>query len=266
MSPKLNAKRSLGQNFLVDPEIVAELITHVKPTGGDTIVEIGPGHGAITGELLKHAAAVIAIEIDRDLAPQLRREYRDAGNLLVIETDALSIDFRGLLPGDGRRLRLVANLPYNISTAILQRLIDFRDCFSDLTLMFQLEVVERIMAPAGSSSRGFLTVMVEAFFDCEKLLDVPPRAFRPVPKVQSAVVRLIPKLETPLDLAKFRSIVSMSFAQKRKTILNNLANNFENSRDFLAKARIDPMRRAETLTILEWQDLVAEFMVAEPRN
>lgn len=246
------AKKSLGQNFLVDERFVARIISAVTPAAGETIVEIGPGTGALTERLLRSEAAVVAIELDRDMAPELRERFKSYRNFSVIEADALTVNYRNLLPADGSNLRLVANLPYNISTAILQRLIEFRECFADLTLMFQLEVVERIIAPPGSSDRGFLTVMVEAFFDSQKLFEVPHSAFRPTPKVTSAVVRLVPTELIFDNTDAFRNLVSTAFAQKRKTILNNLKSTYENARGLLERASIDPNRRAESLTKAEW--------------
>jgi len=255
MNRNFQAKKSLGQNFLEDPGIVARIIESVRAAETDTIVEIGPGRGVITERLVEAAGKVIAVELDRELAPALRLKHLDNGKLEVLEADALTIDFRDLSAGHGSKLRVVANLPYNISTAILQRLIEYRDCFSDMTLMFQLEVVERITAPAGSSGRGFLTVLVEAFFESEKLFEVPPSAFRPIPKVQSAVVRLVPRTNVTLDVLIFRDLVSVAFAQKRKTISNNLKVVYEDNRELLASADIDPARRAETLTLDEWHHL-----------
>ncbi len=151
--------------------------------------------------------------------------------------------------------KLVANLPYYISTAILQTLIEQKDCFSELILMFQREVVERITAKVGNSERGFLTVMTEAYLTAEKLFDVPPTAFLPAPKVWSSVIRLLPKDEKIGDINLFREIVSAGFVQKRKTIFNNLKNKFSDLENVLQQCRIDSKRRAETLTIEEWKCL-----------
>ena len=139
MGRNFYAKKSLGQNFLEDERYIDRIIEHVRPAAGQTVIEIGPGRGAITERLLESRAKVIAIELDRDLAPMLRDKFR--GDLIVFEADALTVDFRELPGADEKPMRLVANLPYYISTAILQRLIEFRDCFSEMTLMFKLEVV-----------------------------------------------------------------------------------------------------------------------------
>ncbi|MDQ3750226.1 MAG: 16S rRNA (adenine(1518)-N(6)/adenine(1519)-N(6))-dimethyltransferase, partial [Acidobacteriota bacterium] len=180
-------------------------------------------------------------------------------NFKLVECDALEIDFGELLKTKNEKLKskLVANLPYYISTAILQKLIEQKDCFSELILMFQREVVERITARVGNSERGFLTVMTEAYLTAEKLFDVPPTAFLPAPKVWSSVVRLLPKDEKVGDINLFREIVSAGFMQKRKTIFNNLKNKFGDVENVLQQCQVDSKRRAETLTIEEWKCLAS---------
>ncbi len=200
----------------------------------------------------------------------LNGKFGEKENFKLVEADALKINFREIIqkPETGNQkpksAKLVANLPYYISTAILQKLIEQREVFSEMILMFQREVVERITAKPGNSGRGFLTVLVEAYLKTEKLFDVPPNAFRPAPKVQSAVVRLITKGEEDFigDEKLFREIISAGFQQKRKTILNNLKNSppellekFADAEILLNKCGIDPRRRAETLTIDEWKSI-----------
>lgn len=252
------AKKSLGQNFLVDDNCVQKIISALDPQVGETIIEIGPGRGALTKYLVESGANVIAIELDRDLVPLLQKEFGDYKNFQIIEQDALEIDFSDLLKTQDSRLKtkLVANLPYYISTAILQRLIEQNQVFSELILMLQREVVERISAKIGNSERGFLTVLVEQFFHAEKLFDVPPQAFRPIPKVWSSIVSLTNKNAENVDFASFKELISLGFMQKRKTILNNLKNNYENASEILSECRIDANRRAETLTLEEWRNLL----------
>jgi 16S rRNA (adenine1518-N6/adenine1519-N6)-dimethyltransferase len=253
------AKKSFGQNFLVDETYIRKIVEAVAPSGDDLVIEIGPGRGALTQMLLEKAGKVVALELDRDLHPFLTREFGPIENFELIDGDALNFDFAALAAKHSKKAKIVANLPYNISTAILQRLIDQRQGFSEMVLMFQREVVERITAPPGSGERGFLTVWVEAYLDAEHLFDVPPRAFRPSPKVHSSVARLMPKDEAGIrigDPRRFRKLVSAGFAQKRKTILNNLKNVAEMVGDAVAlldSAGIDPKRRAETLTLDEWK-------------
>ena len=249
------AKRSLGQNFLVDPNIVDRIIDAFDPRADDAVLEIGPGRGALTEKLASRVGKLFALEFDRQLAQLLREKMSDSQNFAVVEDDALAIDFRGLAsPGD--KLRLIANLPYNISTAVLQRLFEFQDVFSDCVLMFQREVVNRITAPPGTKERGYLTVLTEAYFSVEYLFDVPPDAFRPAPKVWSSVVRLRPKAETPADPVAFRELVSAAFGQKRKTILNNLKAKFPDAESVLRASEIEPARRAESLELAEWFRLI----------
>ena len=248
------AKKSLGQNFLVDAGVVERIVAAVDPGPNDRVLEIGPGRGALTAMLLDRAGMVYAIEFDRTLVPFLADKFRDRRNFEVIEDDALSFDFR-ILCDKSESLRLVANLPYNISTAILQRLFDYPDVFSDCVLMFQREVVDRISARPGEKDRGYLTVLTEMNFVVERLFDVSPAAFRPVPKVWSSVVRLRPRVGRGYDESRFREIVSTAFAQKRKTILNNLKLRFPDAAAMLEAAGIDPKRRAETLSLEEWLNL-----------
>ena len=260
------AKKSFGQNFLVDPNYIAKIISALDPQKNETIIEIGAGRGALTKHLIDSGAKIIAIELDRDLIPVLEDEFGHNENFEIIENDALQIDFsRFSLSESGSKPKLVANLPYYISTAILQRLIEYRETFAEMILMFQREVVQRITAEPGNKERGFLTVFVEAFINAEKLFDVPPNAFRPAPKVESSVVRLTAKNKgsgETINADFFREIISCGFRQKRKTLLNNLKNApeivYKNSekKDYLAEilkeTKIDPNRRAEDLTLDEW--------------
>lgn len=255
------AKKSFGQNFLVDQNYIAKIIHALNPQTGETIIEIGAGRGALTESLIESGANVIAIELERGMNAVLRERFAHQGNFKLVESDALVIDFGEFLKTENQRpkIKLVANLPFNISTAILQKLIEQRDCFSEMILMFQREVVERITARAGNSERGFLTVLTEAYLESEKLFDVPPNAFAPAPKVWSAVVRLMPKIDVAIENEKlFRHIVSAGFRQKRKTITNNLKSEFENIEQVLDKCGVDRQRRAETLTLEEWKCLARQ--------
>ena len=259
------AKKSLGQNFLVDQNYVEKIIAALDAGSNETIVEIGPGRGALTKHLVEKAEKVFAIEIDRELVPVLQEEFSGCENFHLIEKDALEIDFGSLLAlqTSPPKTKLIANLPYYISTAILQHLIRDRNAFSSLVLMLQREVVDRITADTATKERGFLTVLIEAYFGTEKLFDVPPNAFRPAPKIWSSVVRLVPKTEEGIkDDKVFRELVSLGFAQKRKTILNNIKNaqndlaeaieNLGGAREFLRMADIAPTLRAESLELSKW--------------
>lgn len=252
------AKRSLGQNFLVDQNYIKKIVDAVDPCADDTIVEIGPGRGAITEQLVESGANVLAIELDREFVSLLHERFADSENFRVIEADATTIDF-GALIAPTLSAKLVANLPYNVSTAILQALAKQRTSFSSLVLMFQKEVVDRITAMPGNSERGYLTVITEFAFTSEKLFDVPPTAFRPVPKVDSSVVRLKPKPPSIADSDEFEALVSLAFRQKRKTLANNLKAMYPNISDVLRAAEVPAGSRAEALTMDEWLNLFREL-------
>jgi len=260
--------KRLGQNFLKDPGIIKRIIESFSPKADETVIEVGPGKGALTGELVDHGARVIAIEFDRNLAPLLSERFAGRDNFRLLQADALETDFCAEIQ-PALTARLIANLPYNISTAILQRLITQRRCLEEMVLMLQKEVVERIQAPAGSSERGYLSVLVEAYCETEKLFDVSPGSFRPRPKVWSTVVRLRFRSQLGGQVRSEEllwSLVSAGFRQKRKTILNNLRNATGKLQEVikqnggasivLCKAGVDLQRRAETLALEEWGQIV----------
>ncbi len=264
------AKRSLGQNFLTDVNYIRKIIDALDPRPEDTIVEIGPGRGALTEHLVESGAAVIAIELDRDLSRMLINRFGN-GRFQLLETNVLNLDFRSLwfsqpANAGGAYRKLVANLPYYISTAILQRLAAQREVFSEMVLMFQKDVVDRICAEPGNSDRGFLTVIAEASFEIQKLFNVPPTAFSPRPKVWSSVVRLIPKPKSDLDDEVFVSLVSEAFGQKRKTIFNNLKRTYPDAARRIGLSGIDPKRRAETISLDEWEALFRSFVRSQTTN
>jgi len=257
------AKKRLGQNFLVDETYARRIVGALAPRAGETVLEIGPGRGALTSPLVESGARVVAVEFDRGLVAPLRSRFAERENFTLVEADALEVEFCSVIEPDASA-RVVANLPYNISTAILQRLIERRRCVSEMVLMLQREVVARITAPAGSTERGYLTVIVEAYCEAEALFDVPPGAFRPVPKVWSTVARLRARAGGPEvgDERLLWRVVSAGFAQRRKTILNNLraapgdlrarVEAVGGAATLLEAAGIEPARRAETLALDEW--------------
>jgi len=260
--------KRLGQNFLTDRRIIQRIIEALQPGVDETIVEIGPGMGALTAPLLEKAGRLVAIEFDRNLIPLLTDTFCQKNNFTLVEDDALSTDICAvILPA--QHARLVANLPYNIGTAILQKLIEQRACLTELVLMLQKEVGERITAPPGSADRGYLSVFVQAYCETEKLFDVAPHAFRPAPRVWSSVIRLRLRSQlasTVKDEKLLWQVVSAGFAQRRKTILNNLRNAPPAIQELLKKrggasivlceAGLPPLRRAETFTFEEWALLV----------
>lgn len=260
--------KRLGQHFLRDQRTIQRIVDALAPKPDETVVEIGPGTGALTAVLVERAGRVVAVEFDNKLAPLLSERFSTFPNFRLVMADALKIDFCAeILPA--RSARLAANLPYNISTAILQRLIAQRACFEDMVLMLQREVVGRLLAPPGTTDRGFISVLVEAYCETEKLFDVAPGAFHPSPKVWSSVMRLTfrPRISAEVtDEELLWATVSAGFAQKRKTILNNLRNASGRLQDVLkrnggasivlCKANVELQRRAETLTLEEWGRIV----------
>lgn len=261
------AKKSLGQNFLADERVIERIINAFAPRRDETVIEIGPGSGALTAHLIERAGRLIAVEFDRELVPLLNDKFKTHDNFTLIRDDALAVDFCSLISPE-RVARVVANLPYYISTAILQKLIEERACLTEMVLMLQREVAERITAPPATSERGYLSVLVEAYCETEILFDVAPASFRPQPKVWSTVLRL--RLREHLnvevnDEKLLRRIVSAGFAQRRKTILNNLRHAPEELRErieragganrVLETAALEESRRAETLTLEEWARL-----------
>ena len=260
----LHPSKRLGQHFLTDQRVIDRIIKSLNPKPDETIVEIGPGRGALTKPLVTKAGRVIAVEFDRNLIPLLTQQFGSIPNFKLVQTDALVADFCSeILPAT--QARLAANLPYNISTAILQRLIEQRHCLSEMVLMLQREVVDRITAAPGSTDRGYLSVFVEAYCETERLFDVAPSAFRPAPKVWSTVIRVTPRRGlTPMvkNEELLWQVVSAGFAQRRKTILNNLRNAPDSLQEILrrhggasivlCRAGIDLQRRAETLALKEW--------------
>lgn len=266
-SSSIPPKKRLGQNFLEDERVIERIVREIHPRDNETIVEIGPGRGALTSRLVELAEHLYAIEFDRDLIPLLSRRFAAWPTFTLIEGDALTADLCAVI-APASQARVVANLPYYISTAILQRLIEQRACLAEMVLMLQREVVERITAPPATGARGFLSVLVEAYYEAEKLFDVPPTAFRPVPKVWSSVVRLRARQPAAINVADEQllwRIVSTGFAQRRKTIFNNLRSapadlcsrieQAGGAMRALESAGIEARRRAETLTLDEWSSL-----------
>jgi 16S rRNA (adenine1518-N6/adenine1519-N6)-dimethyltransferase len=248
-------RKRFGQNFLHDRAIIARIQTAIAARPGDTVVEIGPGEGAITRGLLQAVGRLDVIELDRDLIGPLGDRLGPLGELRIHQADALRFDLCTLAPPDGR-LRLIGNLPYNISTPLLFRFIEQLDCLQDLHLMLQKEVVERIVADPGSKTYGRLSVMVQTNCTAELLFLIPASAFRPMPKVESAFLRLRPRrpFSDPIaDSALHARIVAAAFSQRRKTLRNSLSGLVE--ADLLRALGIDPGLRAEDLDVASFARL-----------
>jgi len=246
------ARKRFGQNFLIDEGIIAAIVDAVAPKRGDCVVEIGPGLAALTEPLSRRVAHLHVVEIDRDIVAHLRK-LPFAAKLTIHEGDALAFDFAALRPEGAGKLHIVGNLPYNISTPLLFHLASFADDVFDMHFMLQKEVVERMVAAPGSADFGRLSVMLQYRFEMEWLLDVAPESFSPAPKVDSAVVRLIPRPSADLkakDEAKFAALVAAAFAQRRKMLRNNLKGLLAEA-DF-ARLAIAPTARAETLSVNDY--------------
>ncbi len=255
----LEARKSLGQNFLVPG--AAERIARIAQLGKDDwVVEIGPGLGALTDELCERAARVIAIDLDEKMIGVLRRELATRENLELVHADALKTDFAPLAGRAGRKLRLVGNLPYYISSPLIRHAIAQRAHLVDATFTLQKEVAERIAAKPGSKTYGALSVLVQLFCDASVEAKLAPGSFHPRPGVDSAVLRLVflPVPRAEVDFAKFERVVFASFEHRRKTILNSMRDaGVDGAADALARAGIDPKRRAETLSVPEFAKLTA---------
>jgi 16S rRNA (adenine1518-N6/adenine1519-N6)-dimethyltransferase len=243
------ARKRFGQHFLADPAVIEAIVDAIDPRPGQCLVEIGPGLGAMTGPLLQRAGRLTVIELDRDLAARLRREPR----LDVIEADVLKVDFRALAAtaaAAGQPLRVVGNLPYNISTPILFHLLEVADLVVDQHFMLQKEVVERMAAGPGSKVYGRLSVMLQWRYAIEAVLDVPPEAFEPPPRVDSAVVRMRPLVADPaVDPARLSALVTVAFSQRRKILRHTLGRWIE---EHAPGTDFDLQRRAEEVPVAEY--------------
>ena len=214
------ARKRFGQNFLVDHGVIAAIVSAINPKRDDVVVEIGPGLGAITEPLMQRVDHLHVVEIDRDLIARLKKQHTPE-RMTIHEGDALAFDFASI----GKNLRLVGNLPYNISTPLLFHLADYVDVLHDMHFMLQKEVVERMVAEPGTADFGRMSVMLQYRFYLEWLIDVPPESFDPPPKVQSAVVRLIPKPVSELmakSQEKLSQVVLTAFSQRRKMLRNTM--------------------------------------------
>jgi len=248
------AKKRFGQHFLHERGVIDKILAAIDPRPGERIVEIGPGLGALTVPLLERCGRLEVVELDRDVIPALTAAAAGKGELVVHHADALEFEFSAL----GRDLRVVGNLPYNVSTPLLFHLLAQRHAIRDMHFMLQREVVERMAAAPGSDAYGRLTVMLAAYTKVEKLFRVGPGAFRPPPKVDSAVVRLVPHASPPFPLhdpQRFAALVSAAFTKRRKT-LRNAVKGLVDEATMLA-AGVDPQARPETLSAADFARMLA---------
>jgi 16S rRNA (adenine1518-N6/adenine1519-N6)-dimethyltransferase len=255
------ARRRFGQNFLSNPDAVERIVQAAAIVPGDKVLEIGPGLGVLTERLREAGAELHCIEIDRDLAAALRQLWPD---LALTEADALKADLTEACPGSG--WKVVANLPYNVATPLLLRLLSMPGTFSSMVLMFQREVGDRIQATSEDSARGSLSVQVQARARVRPLIHLPPGAFHPAPKVHSIVLgfEVLPTPDVGLaGPAAFDKTVRLGFHHRRKTLLNSLTSGMmrEDAQAACTRADIDSRRRAETLTLVEWKRLAEAIHV-----
>ena len=243
------ARKRFGQNFLVDDQIVNRIISTISPKKSDDIVEIGPGKGALTFPLLEHLDKLSVIEIDRDLISLLKLKKQD--KLTIYEADALKFDY-GLISNN---LRIVGNLPYNISSALLFRLLSNKNQIIDMTFMLQKEVVDRIVASHGSKAYGRISVMMQTFFEVESMFTVPKESFDPQPKIESAILYLKTKTKPLTENTKLlEKIVKISFSQRRKTLKNCLKSTLSQE-----QTKIDLSQRAEMLSVENFITLMKDY-------
>ena len=250
-------RKRFGQHFLTDRGIIEDIVQSIDPMPGQVVVEIGPGLGAMTQPLVKRLGHMTVIELDRDLALLLRKR----ADLTVIESDVLKVDFRQLATSASAKLRVVGNLPYNISTPILFHLLDVADVVQDQYFMLQKEVIDRMVAKPSTSDYGRLSVMLQWRYAMENVLFVPPTSFDPPPRVDSAVVRMVPRAEPSLlDVKLFSELVRVAFSQRRKLLRHSLGQWLE-ARQFSGGFNLQ--RRAEEVPVAEYIALAQVVQVAQ---
>lgn len=246
------ARKRFGQNFLQDHRIISDILDYAQPQANEHWVEIGPGLGALTKPLLECGVRLDVVELDRDLVAHLQKQYAGDTHINIHSADALAFDFTALA-APNEKLRVIGNLPYNISTPLMFHLLETCNCVEDMTFMLQKEVVDRICAEPGSKKYGRLSVMMQYFCETEWLFDVPPESFDPAPKVMSAIVRLTPHTELPVSVgnfAHFSRLVTHAFSQRRKTIRNSLKNFIDEQS--IIDLGIDANLRAESVSLAEF--------------
>lgn len=249
------ARKRFGQNFLVDHNIIDKIVSAIAPAPGQNLIEIGPGQGAITGPVLEKCLQLNVVELDRDLIPILQKKFQQYPDLHIHQGDALKTNF-GQFYIEGKPLRIIGNLPYNISTPLMFHLLSFSGQIHDMYFMLQQEVVTRLAAAPREKNYGRLSVMVQYYCKVQPLFQVPPSAFRPAPKVESAIVRLLPYPEPPYpadDLQLLSRLVRTCFQQRRKTIRNTLKLMLKTEQ--LEQLDIDLTRRPETLSVEDFVQL-----------
>lgn len=258
------ARKRFGQNFLNDQSVIDNIVAAIQPKVGQALIEIGPGLAALTLPVARQVEHLTVIEIDRDLAARLAEHPELSKKLNIIQQDAMQVDFQQLTEQAGQSLRVFGNLPYNISTPLMFHLFKFQAAIADMHFMLQKEVVNRLVAAPNSKAYGRLSVMAQYYCQIIPVLEVPPHAFKPAPKVDSAVVRLVPHQILPhpvKDVALLSAITTEAFNQRRKTLRNSLGQRF--SAEQLSELAIDPNLRAENLTVEQYCRLANAYQAEE---
>lgn len=260
------ARKRFGQNFLTDQSIINSIVRSIRPQSHDRLVEIGPGQGAITQQLIESCPSLQVIELDRDLIPILLAQFAKYTDFKIHQQDALKFDFSSLIV-DERPLRIVGNLPYNISTPLIFHLLTYQERISDMHFMLQKEVVNRLVASPGEKNYGRLSVMVQYYCQTECLFEVPPESFDPQPKVDSAIVRLQPYQTIPFiadNIQHLSQLVNLAFQQRRKTLRNTLKQLIDT--DTIETLDINTRLRPENLSVEDYVNLSNTLVNIEKEN
>lgn len=249
------ARKRFGQNFLQDHNVIYNILSNIQASSDEHWVEIGPGLGAITEPLLQSNVTLDVVELDRDLVKVLTERFDHLENFTIHSADALRFDFSALAKDD-EKLRIIGNLPYNISTPLLFHLLESSACIEDMHFMLQKEVVDRMCATPGSKKYGRLSVMIQYYCEAELVFDVPPESFNPIPKVMSSIVRLMPYAKPPIEIKSINdlnTVVTTAFSQRRKTLRNSLKKLI--TEEQIIELGINPMLRAESISLAEFAKL-----------
>jgi 16S rRNA (adenine1518-N6/adenine1519-N6)-dimethyltransferase len=252
MNERHHTKKRFGQHFLIDQQIVHAIVSNINPKPDDVIIEIGPGNGVLTKPIAQSKPNLHIVELDRDLIPTLERKFSHYPNISIHQGDALKFDYSSI----GKKLRIIGNLPYNISTPLMFHLIQFKNNIYDQHFMLQKEVANRLAASPGGKNYGRLSIMFGTYMDTYNLFDVPAKAFNPAPRVISSVVKIKPKpnnqiiIKNPAILSK---IVTQAFSQRRKTLRNSLKGLISDK--IMIEMDLSPSQRAEEVPILTWSKL-----------
>ena len=269
----IRANKSLGQNFLINQNVIDEIVNGAEITKDDLVIEIGPGLGTLTKELLQKAGKVICIELDERMVKILNDRFSIYENFEIINDDVLKVDLNKIIEKENRKCKIVANLPYYITTPIIMKLLESKLNIESITVMIQKEVAERLIATPGEKLSGAITYTVYYYCESEKIMEVPPESFIPEPEVTSEVIKLKLRKDSPIevsDIKKMFSIIKVAFMQRRKTLINaltngNIINNKQEATEIFNNLKINPNARAEELTLQQFTEL-ANYITNKKEN